>query len=178
MPRRTRDSGFTLIEMVIVISLLAILMAAGIRLLGMLLRVERNISVETRVQISLSRVSQRWREDLHAATEVTERAVPQAPQEILLRLPTEEVLWKSRPGGVIRERLHKGSSVGRDAFLFAPQATCLLDYQPDQQLALLTVSNPWPAGLHVETTRPAVHGRFSPLIIQASRSGSMTPPSR
>lgn len=98
-----RRRGWTLIEMLVTVSVMASITGIAVKLLTTLLRSERNgIEHVTRLT-TVSRLSRQFRTDVHAATELQVSA--DNPQQPLLQITSEDrrqIQYEIQPQGLLR----------------------------------------------------------------------------
>ena len=111
MPARR---GKTLLEMIVVISILAVVMVLGARLMVLLMRASDNSTQSLISTTTLFRLSRDFRRDVHAAIDVSvERSRGEIQNRLLLKLPkANEVVYVSE-GKQLHRTLQRGKKTVR-----------------------------------------------------------------
>jgi prepilin-type N-terminal cleavage/methylation domain-containing protein len=163
-PLRSRH-GFTLVEMLVVATVLTFLLGLAAMVTHTLFRAQRSIRAEMLWRRSAARLSLKFREDAHAAAEAELAAADNAagpPRVTLVFSPDHQVQYRTRAETPQIERIviRGGAAVGRDTYRLpdGARATLELGEQNARPLLVLTVnSDDGP-----QAVRPAL--RFEALV--------------
>lgn len=129
-------TGKTLIEMVVIVSLLAVVFAGSTTTLAALFRIDRQLRRDAEQSTSLSRLSARFRADVHEATNC------RVQQTCVLTLPdSREIHYAAADREITREVRRDGKLEHRDGFrLPAPAGVSFTQLdQADGKLVRLTI---------------------------------------
>ena len=158
-PRR----GFALIELLVVITAMAAILAAAIVLTHFLLQMDTEVRQRTRTVATLGRLAEQFRRDAHQAR--GEPVVATDHRAVEFRLPGGRIVkWRiDEPRGLIRTEHPGGSSVGNlpanrsvgilpanrgvgilpanreDSFTLPKDATAALELQPQGAARIVTI---------------------------------------
>ena len=125
---RYRHRGTSLIEMVLVISVLGIAMALLGNIAYGLFRVDQQARARLLDARQLARLSMQVREDVHRALAVREQSV----DRVVLGLPEDRQILYTIRGDRIERHVHQGESlVHRDTFRFSPDLEA--DWEPGEE---------------------------------------------
>ena len=112
--RRMSRRGMTLIEIVVVISILGALMSLGVVLLGLMLRADNAGSEALATQLSVSRLERQFRADAHDADAV---AADDDAQRLELRQSDgRHIDWSISEAGIARQASDGASITMRDEY--------------------------------------------------------------
>lgn len=118
-----RRRGVTLLEMIVVISVGAVILVSLMLTMTTLIRTERSVRTQAASQAQIVRLIHSWRTDVHQAQTVAgELAKPQS--EIVLRHANGEfITYRFDPAAhaVLREVRRDGTIAGREAFVLPPK---------------------------------------------------------
>lgn len=103
--RRSRSAGFTLVELLASITAMTALSVTGTLLVILLMSAEQRGTQAVVDQITVGRLAQQWRRDVHAAvTASLEEAAGDPDRVLLLRSPAmADIRWTAGIAGVRRE---------------------------------------------------------------------------
>ncbi|QDT00791.1 PulJ/GspJ family protein [Adhaeretor mobilis] len=106
--RRHRSRGFTLVELLISISVGSVLLGLAINMVSRTMRVESGTRTQSQVERTALRLSRQFRSDVHQATSITfivqqtQLASKQAPT-LQLEVPGQgPITYQVQPAGLIR----------------------------------------------------------------------------
>lgn len=162
--RGCTHAGFTLVEMVVVFSLLAAFLTVAIVLLGLLLRTDTAGHDAVADQLAVARLSRQFRADAHAAASVA--AAAESPRVLEMKLADGRlVAWSAGGGDVRRTVQHDGRTVSRETYRIIDGATAF-SVAPEAGWTALTVQRP--RRRPVEGGAGDVGGAMDELRIQAA----------
>ena len=137
---RLPRSGFTLVEMLVVLSVAAVMLGVSVSTIHLLLDAEREAARSVRFNTSVARLAQAFRSDIHASRHV-ELPASEAGKPI--------VLVATADGGQIRYELDEhlatrietegGRQVHREVYYFPLHSRMRFEHQPDQKLVRLEI---------------------------------------
>jgi prepilin-type N-terminal cleavage/methylation domain-containing protein len=148
----TRPRGFTLVEMLVVVTVGGVLMSLAVTSLVMLLRLEGAARERGRATDALANLARQFRADVHEARSAAARdRVPSAePRSLALGLPDgRTIVYEAAAGRVIR-REEGGPAAPREDWFPLPapcRAVLALHARHAADVAELTIDAPAPAGL-------------------------------
>ena len=147
-----RRRGFTLVEMMVAISVGTVLLGLAALLIGSLMKLDRAGRARLAEESRLDRLAQVFRADVHAATGLA----PGAPAgELRLILPGgRSVAYRAGPGAVVRARPD-----GEERFALPPGSMARLDVGRSS-VGLTVGREPGHPGLRVEAV-PGTDHRFA-----------------
>ena len=138
-PRNRR--GVSIIEVMVVISIAVLMLGAGISLLHLLLRVERDGVKDVWYGRSLARLSEAWRKDVRGAGDG--RVEDGESRQAVLSRPDGAVVTYSSKGHVISRVAQRGDTVEqRDAFHFPDGSTFRFEIDGDPRFARVVIRRP------------------------------------
>lgn len=144
----SRHAAFTLVEMVVVISLTALLTTVGAVLTGRLMQADLAGQEELAVQLTIDRLAQQWRADAHAAVWATRAG----DGDIELRLVDGgRSRWTVQETTVVRES--DGTGVPRRERFELLQGETRLHVRPDGRMIELVHRRPH--GTYIESPADA-----------------------
>lgn len=149
----SRRGGFTLIEMLIVITVFVFLLASAAMAIGTLFRAQGELQAELIEGNTLSRLSAQLRADAHLANsaEMTDEA------NLQLHLPTSQISYETQPRRIIRTVTQGESAAHREVFSLMEGTTALWELSTEQPAFItLTTSFVSPA-LRESVARPREH---------------------
>ena len=115
-PRR----GFSLIEVLVVITVSSALVAAAVGLIHTMLRLQRGDQEQVRAEWALAGLAERFRDDVHAATALrpiaTPPGQPSRPAWLLPLTSRREVEYRAEEGHLLRLEREGTKLVHREAF--------------------------------------------------------------
>ena len=148
--------GFSLIEMLAIISLAGVLSLVGAKLLTLFLEVDAAVATDAAVLLNLERLEDRFRSDVHAALRATLAAADAGGQTLTLDAPEGRVIrYLSDQETVVREVLGDAQVLSRDRFVFADGA---VRFEVRFPLVQFTVQ-PAAGGLFRDVSRTAHESR-------------------
>jgi prepilin-type N-terminal cleavage/methylation domain-containing protein len=110
----TQRKGFTLIEMLVVLSLLAVILPMAGGTVFFLLRAQSQSADDLRDSMALSQLSHAFRSDVHAARRARTAEGPAVDGGIVLELdPTRTIEYQAEPNGFVRRTVRRGKVVER-----------------------------------------------------------------
>lgn len=126
MKRPLVRPGNTLVEMVIVVTVLSFVLSAAALSLHLLYRSESQLREELRTTRNLDRLSRRWREDVHAAVSAQQvdssGEGPSATAGIDVVLPGGDTVEYRAEAGAVRRTVRRDDAVvHRDTFLLGDE---------------------------------------------------------
>jgi type II secretory pathway pseudopilin PulG len=117
--RRHRRAAFTLIEMLVVLTLSVLLLASISTAIAALLRAQGRLEDDLRHAAQLSRFDSQLRSDAHRA-----HSVEQPDQAtVVFHLPTQRVEYTSEPTRIVRSLRQDDSILHREVFPLAAKTT-------------------------------------------------------
>lgn len=105
LQQRPDRRGYTLVELMIVITAVAMLAVMGAVLIGLLMSATNRGTEAAVVQTTFSRLGRQWRSDVHAATSASVESVDARDGARVILQPAEgpAVTYTGLPGSVLRE---------------------------------------------------------------------------
>jgi prepilin-type N-terminal cleavage/methylation domain-containing protein len=148
----TRPRGFTLVEMLVVVTVGGVLMSLAVTSLVMLLRLEGAARERGRATDALANLARQFRADVHEARSAAARdRVPSGEARALaLGLPDgRTVVYEAAAGRVIRREEGGPAAPREDWFPLPAPCRAVLDLRPGNgaEMAELMIDSPAPAGL-------------------------------
>ena len=143
--KRVSRRGYSLVEMVVVMSMLTMIISLAGMTFHLLLRTDKSVLQGFVTERTISRLAILFREDVHQAdTGVIEAEVEQAPQRISLEAPGRNpVRYVVTDEGVVRLTLEHGSVVARDDFVLPEcEVTLTAGDVDDAALRTLMIERP------------------------------------
>lgn len=114
---KTRRKAYTLVEMLVVISITAVLLSLVTMALGRMLRATREVHAGGGQQLAWDRLLEQLREDAHAAVEAEVREAAEGPAVLSLTLPAgRTVSYQATPMGLQRQVEVAGQTEHQDWF--------------------------------------------------------------
>ena len=159
-----RCSGSALVEMLVVITVAAVIMGLGVTTIHRLLGAEHEALKSARASAALARLSKQWREDLHAAVKVDLPAAESGRLLIAVTAEGREIRYELDRHVARRvEELGEGQT-HRDSFYFSPRTT--MDFARAGALFQLKIEIPAssPAGKN----KTAAEAPARQLVIEAA----------
>ena len=134
-PRHHR-SGYTLVEMLVVISVNSVLMAAAVTLLAALVKSDRSGQQHCERTRALVQLAEQFRDDVATASDAT-IATNQVGETLRLRFGDERTVEYVRDGKRIRRLEHEGSAASsREAYSLAELSNATFGISEDKLTAL------------------------------------------
>jgi len=144
-PRPATDrAGTSLVEMLVVVSFAAVMLGLSATLIHFLLGAEREAQRVVRFNRSVTRLSEAFRADVHAAGRIELSAV-EAGKSVLLLAGARggrEVRYAIDAHLATRVESEEGRQTHQDTFFFPPRSTIRFDQRPDQNLLRLEIEMP------------------------------------
>ncbi|NQT11818.1 MAG: prepilin-type N-terminal cleavage/methylation domain-containing protein [Planctomycetes bacterium] len=123
--------GYTLIEMVAVLSVGTVVMGVAVGLMLMLLRVERDSRMEVAERGAVNRLADQFRRDVRAADRLTPTESPEgedAPFAWQLSVEAGRVVeYRAEPGALVRAERADEKVLGRESYRLPALATVSID---------------------------------------------------
>jgi prepilin-type N-terminal cleavage/methylation domain-containing protein len=147
-----RPRGFTLVEMLVVMTVSGVLMSLAVTSLVMLLRLDGTARQRGRATDTLANLARQFRADAHEARSAVadNRAFSGEARSLALGLPDgRTVVYEAAAQRVVR-REERGLAAPREDWFPLPAAChAALDLHPGHgaEMAELTIDSPAPAGL-------------------------------
>lgn len=163
-------SGTTLVEMLIVISVAAVMMGVSVRIIHLLLGAEYEAARAVRFNTSVARLTQAFRSDMHASTQVE---LPESdPGKPIVLMATVD-------GGQIRYELdaHLATRIESDAlrevvhrevYYFPPHSRMRFEHQPSRKFVVLKIDMAAGGSGTRAVSAGATDGTTRPLAIEAA----------
>jgi prepilin-type N-terminal cleavage/methylation domain-containing protein len=130
--------GVTLVEVLIVISVASAVMGVAITLLHLLLRSERNHSRAIHTTVTLSRLTEVFRTDAHAATKITVTPAGKSGAELKLADASGgDVVYTANEHVLNRVETAQAAVAHRDGFHFPPGSE--IRFERDERLSLARI---------------------------------------
>ena len=140
--------GFTIIEMLVVISISTVLMGMGILLLHVLLKHQNTGREHLQSCRNINRLAEQFRRDVHATREISAGG----KEGIMEIQPTSAegttIRWQCFAGRIERTERQGDKIMGRESYLLWPatEAALQLQSQPDASVACIIISPKQQAG--------------------------------
>ena len=173
--RRRRRSAKTLIEAVVIISLLTIVVGLSTTTLAMLFRVRRQTQIDSEQAASLHRLAIRFRADAHDSLGIALRGDPGIANGVDLDLPNGKLIqYAFTSPNMTRQVLHDANVIHHETFRLSRAVNAAFE-QPENSQGLIrlsirpTDSHLPPRDIPRSATIEAVVGRSASLA-QIARS--------
>jgi type II secretory pathway pseudopilin PulG len=136
--------GTSLVEMLVVMTVAAAMVGLAVTTIHRLLGAEHEATKQARYAASLARLSQAFRDDLHAAQKVELPAVePGEPAALVTTLPDgRRIRYELDAHRATRVEIDGSDETHRDAFYFPPRSRLEFDRSGDRGLVRLTIEMP------------------------------------
>lgn len=133
---RIRRSGFTLIEMVVVMTLMAVILSVSVGAIGLFMRMEGDGAKHLSQASTWFRLSHEFRTDVHAALDAPRTEEENAENVSLeLSLPDDlHVVYRATDGAVERVASRDGKTLRTERFRLPPGT---VDVEHDDALGLV-----------------------------------------
>lgn len=95
--------GFTIVELLIAMTLLSIIAVTGVQLLGLLLRVDQTAGRQSIQRLHLQRLAEDFRRDVHRAHSIEAFAKEAPDTGFVLLTPEERIAYTKTATGIMRE---------------------------------------------------------------------------
>lgn len=160
---RLRRSGTTLVEMLIVMSVAAVMMGVSVCAIHLLLDAEREATRAVRFNTSVARLAQAFRADIHAARQVE---LPDAedgmPAVLVASLDGRQIRYELDAHQATRIETEGEHQVHREAYYFPPRSLLQFWRRPGekglaQEIVVLEIDMA-PAGSGTREIPSATHG--------------------
>lgn len=168
--------AFTLVELLVAISIIAVVMAVLSSILYLLLSRDRQSDARARQQLSLSRLNTRFRDDLARATSIQVRGAGDPEPGFTLTDGPASIRWSAQPNGLLRIRSAPESPPSRDFLWLGSGLEVAWDWNPENRLASLTLRIPRVTLPDSNSRRPQQAGLEDTLTITATPR-ALVPPS-
>ena len=150
--------GLTLIEMVVTISVAAVLTGLAISVLLVMYRAERSGRTQLAQANSLERLADQFRQDVHAALGETV-ATEKEPQHWRFDLPEKRIVqYKIANGAIAREESSDSKDVRRESYTLPKDSTVAVSVD--------RTANPPVVSLTIEPNRDSLRPHY-PLRVDA-----------
>ena len=143
--KRHPRSGFTLVEMLVVISVAAVMLGLSVSTIHLLLDAEHEAARSLRFNTSVARLAQAFRGDMHASRQV-ELPASEAGQPIVLVASADGRQFRYELDAHLATRIETeaGKEVHREVYYFPPHSSLRFEHRsdqkgPDQKLVLLEI---------------------------------------
>jgi prepilin-type N-terminal cleavage/methylation domain-containing protein len=150
----SRRRGFTLIEVLVMITLIGVALTAAVTTLVALLRIERQVRSDQTQHQSLISLASRWRADAHAAV-----AASTSDDCEMTLSDGRTIRYSFEAPRIVREVRRAGDVVHRDAFVISPRAEVAFAVlgDPPRRLVQLSISpKPESDAAYAAAVRPAL----------------------
>ena len=101
--QRGRPRGFTIVELLIAMTLLSIIAVTGVQLLGLLLRADQSAGQQTARRMNLQRLAEDFRRDVHRADSIASLDADQPGTGLQLLAEGELIIYSQGTTGIVRE---------------------------------------------------------------------------
>lgn len=134
--------GFTIVELLIAMTLLSIIAVTGVQLLGLLLRAEQSASHQSILRLHLPRLAEDFRRDVHRAHSIEAFAKEAPDAGFVLLTPEERIAYTSTNTGLLREvwSLNGNERLSTERYLIPGQLHWQLE-EPLVRMALTPAAN-------------------------------------
>jgi prepilin-type N-terminal cleavage/methylation domain-containing protein len=162
-------SGFTLVEMLIVISVASVMMGISVCAIHLLLDAEHEAARAVRFNNSVARLTHAFRSDMHASRQVDlPESKPGKPIVLVATVDGGQVRYELEAHLATRIELEGEQQVHREVYYFPPYSQMRFEHQPSQGLVVLKIDMA-AGGSGTTTVPPAVaSGTKRPLFIEAA----------
>jgi type II secretory pathway component PulJ len=134
---KTRRRGFSLVELLLVISSLTVLLGICVGLIHSLLRLDRIARTNLAESATIGRLARQFRQDVHAAERIDE---PVRNESLRLELPARRTIeYASRSGQLTRTLRRSGEDEGREVYHLAARGTPRFESIRRKGQAILTM---------------------------------------
>lgn len=138
--RRSPRAGLTLVEMLVVISVAAVMLGMSVCIIHLLLDAEREATRAVRFNTSVARLTQAFRGDIHASRQVEIPALePGKPTILIATLDHGQIRYELDEHLATRIETAGGRQVHREVFYLPPHSRMRFEHHPDQKLVHLAI---------------------------------------
>jgi type II secretory pathway pseudopilin PulG len=129
----TRRRGFTLIELMAVVTTTAIVMAVSAVLVHSLLRIDRDSRARAVEDMALAKMARAFRADVREAVGVKEDEAPEgSPSPLTLALPDgRSVAYRMGKGGLVRTRKAGDEAAGTETYRLPRRSSVRWHIEPE-----------------------------------------------
>lgn len=139
-PPLSHRRGVSLVEMLIVISVATVIVGTCTTMLHLLLRTERDQTRAMRMAVTMSRLSQLFRDDVHGATRGAIVSPAGASPRLTLSLAdAREIVYSAEGAFLQRVENRQGTEVHRDTFHFPAGSKGRFEEEPSPRLMRLAI---------------------------------------
>ncbi len=154
--RIERRRGYTLVEMLVVVTVFAFLLASVALAMGTLFRAQGELQDELAQAATASRLASQLRADAHLAASafvVQEGGTP-GP---LLTLPHATVIYRTYPRRIVRTVMQDDSETHREVFPLPEGTTARWELSSGTPAFITLTTSYWPPGMREGVARPREH---------------------
>jgi len=164
LPNTRWRGGTALLEVLIVLTVTVMMLTPILAMLHLLLGAERSTAKELRESLLLSRISEQFRRDVHAATD--SRLFPEPPDRATGRLSLtfpdgRTIDYRHEAGRLTRIVTETGRTIQQDRFVFREGSLIRFSQDPKWHLIAITI------------TRPRRSNSFVPRAATPAREGAV-----
>ncbi|HTI51907.1 MAG TPA: prepilin-type N-terminal cleavage/methylation domain-containing protein [Planctomycetaceae bacterium] len=161
---RVGRRGVSLIEVLIVVTVASVVVGVSVTMLHLILRSERDQSRAIRTTVTLSRLTEVFRADVHASTEL--KVTPPETGPATLHLADgagRDIVYTADEHLLRRVETAQGAEVHRELFHFPPGSAIRFEREESPPLArvMVDVAAPFPQHLPEQRTRVAPRRTFT-----------------
>jgi len=142
MRRTAHRRGFSIVEMLVAITVGAIVFGMIISVIHVMMSGQRQGEVRARQQLSISRLNRRFREDIARSDAVEIDKTGDSVRGLLLKQGETSVRWSATGSGIMRESASSASSSTRDLLWLGTGVRTVWEWKPEEHLAVVTLRLP------------------------------------
>jgi Tfp pilus assembly protein FimT len=157
--------GFTLIQMVVTISLMSLILTINISAMVSLMKKNQSVSFYAVHRNNMNRLSLQFRKDIHQADNISIIKKDDSTELIIRKNEFEQIVYKQSGNILNREDKSKGKRLSTEVFRFMPETT--IEFTRDQDTRFMNAKVSSPAKSFNEQYLPEGYLPLNPVHIVA-----------